>query len=258
MFAAIMAISAAAATPAGAARARATVASAAAVADAMAPREVQRAARAAALERERHPRHAARGEVRAHHRAQRPALEVRAAHRRVQGDPRAGGAQAHAELDVLDRRPLEAPLVEAAGGVERLAADRAEAGPERLGRTGRARVDVVVQEVAKARDELRRGGVGVVGAEDRVEAGVGVEARAQDGAARRGGPRRRRRRTRRSSPPPRATPALRAAAGPLPRGVVDDLDLVRLVAARERGEAARQRRRVIGCGDDDGEHVRRA
>ena len=41
-------------------------------------------------------------------------------------------------------------------------------------------MDVVVQEVAKARDELRRGRLGVVGAEDGVEAGVRVQARAQE------------------------------------------------------------------------------
>ena len=48
--------------------------------------------------------------------------------------------------------PRVALRVEAADGVEGLAADRAEAGPERRRRTGRARVHVVVQEVAKARD----------------------------------------------------------------------------------------------------------
>jgi hypothetical protein len=62
----------------------------------------------------------------------------------------------------VQRRPgaaaLEAPLVEAARRGEGVAADRAEAGPERRRFPGGGRVDVVVQEVAKARHELWHSG----------------------------------------------------------------------------------------------------
>ena len=112
-------------------------------------------------------------------------------------------------------------------------------------------MDVVVQEVAKARDELRRGRQRVVGAEDRVEVRVVVEALPQTAkrvgvdldvgvdedhdlasAARDAGGARRR--------------------GPAPRGLADDLDHMGLVGARERGETAGQRRRVVGGRNDDG------
>ena len=71
-------------------------------------------------------------------RRQRPALEVRAAYGGVEHDPASGGVQAHPELDVLDRRPRVALGVEAADRVEGVAADRAEAGPERRRRAGAA------------------------------------------------------------------------------------------------------------------------
>ena len=119
-------------------------------------------------------------------------------------------------------------------------------------------MDVVVQEVAKARDGVRRRGAVVVGAEDGVELRVALERLAQ--AAQRVGMdldvgvdedddlagRCARR------------PALRAAAGPLPRRRAHDLDGMRLVRARQRGEAARAAWRVVGGGDDDGQHVRGA
>ena len=60
-----------------------------------------------------------------------------------------------------------------------VAPDGAEPGPERRRGAGRAGVDVMVQEVAKARDELWGGRVLVVGAEDRVQPRIGVEALAQ-------------------------------------------------------------------------------
>ncbi len=224
---------------------------------AVAPERFSDAARAAALERQRDPRRAARGEVRAHHRAQRPALEVRAACGRVQRDARPGGVQAHAELDVLDRRPREAAVVEAAGGVERLATDRAEAGPERLGGTGRAGVDVVVQEVAKARDELGRGGRGVVGAEDGGETGISRPGARAGAAARRDGPRRPRRRTRRRRHRPRDAGVACGGRAAAARGRARPRPCAARRSARARrgsGQASAGRR----CGNDDRQHVRTA
>src|SRR5205823_2435971 len=110
--------------------------------------EVERRRALPALEQELGPRKAASREVGAHHLGQRPRLQVLALDARVELDAR----EPQPELDVLDRGGRIALRVEAAGGEEGLAADRAEAGPERRGRARALVVDVVVEQVAEARD----------------------------------------------------------------------------------------------------------
>ena len=131
-------------------------------------------------QQERHPRHTAAGEVGADHAAQRPRLEVGALDGRVEHDPRAAGDEPGTQVDVFDRRVREAFAVEAARRQERVAADRAQPGPERARRAGSPVVDVVVQQVAERRDGAAGRGV-VVGPEDGGQAGVVRERRADAG-----------------------------------------------------------------------------
>ena len=94
---------------------------------------------------------------------------------RVEDEPRAVAPQPHAQLDVLDARPREAPASKppAASKASRRTApspaQKVSAGPARVG------VDVVVEQVAEARSEAGRRGLVVVGAEDRGQVGVGGE-----------------------------------------------------------------------------------
>jgi hypothetical protein len=74
--------------------------------------------------------------------------------------------------------PVRRGHVEPAGRLEGVAADRAETCPERARLAGRLLVDVVVQEVAEARDRAGRLGVVVVGPEDGGQFGIAVEMRA--------------------------------------------------------------------------------
>ncbi len=174
-----------------------------------------------------------------------------AADRRVEEQPGPPCVQPHTQLDVLDARLRVALGVEAAGGDELGAPHGSQAGPERLGLTGRAGVDVVMEQVAKARGEAGRRRVVVVGAEDRDQVGgeevpldspegvlvhldVGIDeddhigfGLVSAGVAGRGG----------------------AAVG----RVADDDQLVRRSLARlDRGQAARQRGGPVG-----GRHDRR-
>src|SRR5919197_539472 len=128
--------------------------------------KVERVRAAPALEEELYPRKSAAREIRVDHRREGPALEVAALDERVEDDPRTAGREPQAELDVLDRRGRIALCIEAR---KRRAADRAEAGPERLRPAGALLVHVVVEEVAETRDERRVGRIVVVGAEERVE-----------------------------------------------------------------------------------------
>ena len=259
MFGAIMAPARRQRSPAAAARARRPSPSAAPAATRWRQREVQR----------RCPRRRARARS-ATHGAPRAAKSVRTIERSVQRlrcVPRTagsstmrppGGAQAHAELDVLDRRPRVALRRRTRrrrrtprGGSRRGRPRTSSAGPGELAWTWWCR------RLRKRETSCGAAGRVVVGAEDGGEAGVGVEALAQAAqrvgvdldvgvdedddlaaAARDAGVARRGR--------------------PAARRLGDDLDRVRLVGARERGEAARQRRRVVGGGNDDGKHVRTA
>jgi hypothetical protein len=85
--------------------------------------------------------------------------------------------QAHAQLDVLHRARVQR-RVEATARHEGVAADRAEAGPERRRLAGRAPVHVVVEQVAELRDRVAAGGLVVIGAEQRRQPRVGGERRA--------------------------------------------------------------------------------
>lgn len=221
--------------------------------DAMAAREVQRARAGAALELKRNPRRTARYEVRAQHRAQRPALEVGAARGGLELDPPACGVQAHPEIDVLDRRRGVARDVEAADRAEGLPTNRTEPGPERRGGAGRADVDVVVQQVAKPRDGRRRPRPLVVRAEDGIESEIALECVAQapqrirmhldvgihehDDGARAGG----------------HAGVARSGGAAAGRSRHDD-DLVRLVGARQRRKAALQGGWSVRRGNHDRNH----
>src|SRR6266508_1053237 len=144
----------------------------------VAPAEVERARAAAALREQLHPGDSAAEQVGLDHPVEAPRLQVRASDLRLEQDERAGLEQAHAELDVLDRGPRVALRVEAAGGEERVPPDRAESRPEGRRRPGRARVHVMVQEVAEGRDDAVGGRCVVVGAEEGGQLRVGVEGRA--------------------------------------------------------------------------------
>ncbi len=98
--------------------------------------------------------------------------------------PRPG--EPHPELDIFDRRPLEA-LIEPADTVERRAPYRADPRPERLRRTRALVVDMVVEQVAEPRDEPRRCGRVVVRPEDACEVRATLRARAGSARARHGG-----------------------------------------------------------------------
>ena len=187
-------------------------------AEAVAPAEVERA-RAALVEQQRDPGHAARREVGAQHLHEAPALEMRALDLGPQLDARAGGGHPHPELDVLDRGDRVALGVEAAGGQERLAAHRAESRPRRSlpgrGRRGARRGGAGCGRPRRRRTRWARR------RRTRTPRRARDRARRRRGCARRrrGGPRRRRRRTPARRPPraaPRrcATPPARRAAAP--------------------------------------------
>ena len=209
--------------------------------------EVERCGAAPALEEELRPREPAAREVGVDHRRERPRLQVATLDARVEDDPRAALREPQAELDVLDRRGRVALRVEAR---ERGTADRTEAGPERLRGAGELQVHVVVEKVPEARDEPGVGRVAVVGAEKRVEARVGGERGAQalecvavrlDVGVDKD-----------------EHVAGRAARALVPRGrrarsvgLVHHDDLFRrVVGDGDRGEAARERGRRVGRGDD--------
>ena len=212
--------------------------------------EVERARAAAALEHELRPGNPAAREVRPQYRRERPGLQVPALEERVEGDPRAVRGEPQAELDVLDGGRRVPVGVEAAGGEERLAPDRAEPSPERLRRPGALLVHVVVEEVPEARHEPGIGRVVVVGAEERVEAGVGGEGRAH---AREGVPVRFH-----VGVDEDEEVASRAADALVPgggragcvQGVDHDYLLRRLLGGPDRSQAARERRRSFGRRDD--------
>ena len=156
----------------------------------------------------------------------------------------AGRVQAHPELDVLDRRARVAPRVEAADGVEGLAADRAEAGPERRRLAGAADVDVVVQEVAKARHGWRRRRAGRRRRRRRRPAPASRVERSRSRRSASGWTSTSASTKTRISPSQRRAPALRAAAGPLPGGSVTTSTAW---GSSERASAARQRSSVGGA-----------
>jgi hypothetical protein len=109
------------------------------------------------------------------HSRERPALQVLALDRWVEQDAAAVPVEAHAELDVLDRREWVTALVEAAESEEGFAPDGAETGPERRRGTGALVVDVMVEEVAEVGDDPTPAGVVVVRSEDGGELGVVLE-----------------------------------------------------------------------------------
>ncbi len=141
----------------------------------LAPPEVERGGRRAAVQEKCDPGGTPPEEIRAQHLRQRPALQVGALEQWVEQDPVAVGCEAHPELDVLDGGPREAQLVESASGKERLASHGSEARPERRRATRASLVYVVMEKVAE-------GGNGTVGlrsivvrAEDRREPAILLE-----------------------------------------------------------------------------------
>ena len=80
-----------------------------------------------------------------------------------------------AQLDVLDGRRAEAPVVEAVDLDEGVAPHRPQAGPEGGRDATRALVDVVVEHVPKGRHRPVQRGQVVVGAEDRDQLGLRLE-----------------------------------------------------------------------------------
>jgi len=208
------------------------------------PTEVERRRCRPVAEQQADPRHASIPEVALDHAPQAPGLQVRALQVGVELDPVSGRGQPRTEVDVLHGRHRVAIGVEAARGVEAVAANGAQPRPERRRRPRALLVDVVVEQVAKSRDGAGVGGPVVVGAEQPGQRGVGIErppdapegvavhdhvgvhehdhvAGRTDGAA---------------------IPCLRRAAASL----VDDDQLVgRLVRAPDRVETAVERRRRV-------------
>ena len=89
-------------------------------------------------------------------------------------DPVAGPTQSVAEFDVFDRR-LAIALVESADRHECLAPNGPASCPEGLRLARAVLMRVVVEQVAVARDNARRGRLIIVGTDDRVRFGVFLE-----------------------------------------------------------------------------------
>jgi hypothetical protein len=138
--------------------------------------QVQGGGERASLQRQRDPRDTSIEEVGSHHRPKRPSLEVSSADRRIYLDAATARGESRAQLDVLDRGPRVTLGVESAGVEKCLASHSSQAGPERLDGTCRLDVDVVMKEIAEARDDPGRLGSIVVRAEERVELGVVCES----------------------------------------------------------------------------------
>ena len=144
---------------------------------ALAPAQVQVVGELAALQDQPRPRDGPAPHVGLHHRAQRPALEVRHAEVRVQpGQP--AGAQSQAELDVLDHRLRVAGGVEAAHLQEGAPAHRPAPGPEGGALAARHPVGEVVAQVHVLGEEARLGRRVVVRARQGHESGIAREGRA--------------------------------------------------------------------------------
>jgi len=111
--------------------------------------------------------------VRPHHLYERPPLQVRALHRRIENNPRAACCKPHPELDVLDRRHGESHLVEAADALKGVAADSPDAGPEGRRRAGGGLMDMVVKEIAEDGHEARGGRRVIVRAKERDKFQIG-------------------------------------------------------------------------------------
>lgn len=144
----------------------------------------------AAAEDEEHPGHAAAEDIGVDDIGEAPAFEVRGLDVARQEDAMAGCREAVAEFDVLDGWALVETGIEAAMSEEDRTADAAAAGPEGMG--GACVIDemallmnVMMEEVAIGADDARRGGLIIVGAEEGVELGIGLEA--LDGAMERVG-----------------------------------------------------------------------
>ncbi len=198
------------------------------------------------------PRHRSMMEVGLHHLSKRPDLEMRSEDRRVEDDLLARSSEADAQVDVLEPEPLR---IESTDRFERFAAHRAEAGPEGADGAGRSLMDVVVQQIAEARDDSRSAWGVIVGAEDggrlrprleqRAQAtdriGMHDDVRVDEDEDVAGGDRR----------------ALVAReAGARAGSGLDDDDLGRCVVRRpDRREAGRERLRVVCRGNDQREHA---
>ena len=131
----------------------------------MTPAEVEDLCARSLAQQQRSPGNAAPAEVGQDHAAQCPALQMRAEQEWIEPDL-ADARQTSAELDVLDRRGWVPLGIEPADAEERVATNGAETRPERRRRTRGLLVHVMVQEVAKARNDARRLGRVVVRAED--------------------------------------------------------------------------------------------
>ena len=108
--------------------------------------EVQVGGKTAARAHQPRPRDRAVAQVGGEPAPERPPLQVRGLRLGHQADAMAGGPQPVAQLHVLHRGPAVGGI-EAAGGEEGIAADRAAAGPEGRRFTARALVHEVVGEV---------------------------------------------------------------------------------------------------------------
>src|SRR5579864_2646326 len=116
----------------------------------MAPAEVERSriGGTAMLEEQTDPRDPTDEQVRPQHAPQVPILQVLSLHRWIEHDPSSALREAHPELDVLDRM-----LDESSTGLERVAPDGPQAGPERARGPGGALMDVMVEQVTENRDD---------------------------------------------------------------------------------------------------------
>lgn len=139
------------------------------------PTEIQRRRARLVTQEKDDPRNPPGGEVGPKHAHQRPLLEVSPLDGRVELDATAGIGETHAEIDVFDRRSRKPLLVETAARFEGISPHRAESGPEGCRRPRPLVMDVVVEEVAKGRDQTGASGLVVVRAEHRDELRVASE-----------------------------------------------------------------------------------
>src|SRR5205823_3652942 len=101
---------------------------------------------------EPHPRNAAVEDLRGDNAAERPPSDGGDLNLRPQHDAMSRGAEPASELEILELRAAEMPLVEPASTLEGVAADRPARRPERRRLAGVALMEVVLRQIAILRD----------------------------------------------------------------------------------------------------------
>jgi hypothetical protein len=143
----------------------------------MTPTEVQGGRARVVFEHQPQPRHATPEQISLCNARKRPALQMLPLNRRVEEDAATVSTEAHAELDILDRREREPFLVEAANLDECVAANGSQPGPEGGRESGAFVVHMMVEQVAKVRHDPSAARIVIVGSEDCRQLRVVLEQR---------------------------------------------------------------------------------